>query len=258
MESEDDLLNLLLKSPNSESIKTIAEQLEVDHNFSFSKDRNDLKGVWELRWSSSNSPFLKYSPFIDNLQILDHFNLNGLYLLKPKGIKSIIGTGILIRLYYINEKKIGVKFTHAGLLGPKFGKKNINDLDFVYDINPLELVDILKTNELEFISSYINFGVIIIKLNNKEYTLTSLREDFKQDGRYTEVRYVKSIKKDCLRRDLTFNALYMDSSQKVYDFYNGLEHLENSKIIFIGDFKKKCLEDNLRIIRFIRFCSLFK
>ena len=94
MDSEDDLLNLLLKSPNSESIKTIAEQLEVDHNFSFDQDRKDLQGVWELRWSSSNSPFLKYSPFIDNLQILDPLNLNGLNLLKPRGIKSIIGTGI--------------------------------------------------------------------------------------------------------------------------------------------------------------------
>ena len=54
MYSEDDLLNLLLKSPNSESIQTIAEKLEIDHIFSFSKDRNDLQGVWELRWSSSN------------------------------------------------------------------------------------------------------------------------------------------------------------------------------------------------------------
>jgi len=125
MKSEDDLLNLLLKSPNSESIQTIAEKLEIDHNYSFSKDRNDLQGVWELRWSSSLSPFLKYSPFIDNLQILDPFNLNGLNLLKPRGIKSIIGTGISIRLYYINEKKIGVKFTHAGVMGPKFGRKNI-------------------------------------------------------------------------------------------------------------------------------------
>ena len=125
MEPEDDLLNLILKSPNSECIKTIAEQLEIDHSFSFSKDKNDLQGVWELRWSSSNSPFLNYSPFIDNLQILDPFNLNGLNLLKPKGIKSIIGTGILIRLYYINEKKIGVKFTYAGVIGPKFGRKNI-------------------------------------------------------------------------------------------------------------------------------------
>ena len=58
MESEDDLLNLLLTSPNSKSIQTIAEQLEIDHNFSFSNDRNNLQGVWELRWSSSNSPFL--------------------------------------------------------------------------------------------------------------------------------------------------------------------------------------------------------
>ena len=51
MESEDDLLKLLLKSPNSGRIKTIAEQLEVEQNFSYSKDRNDLQGVWELRWS---------------------------------------------------------------------------------------------------------------------------------------------------------------------------------------------------------------
>ena len=105
METENDLLNLLLKSPNSESIRNIAEELEIGHDFSFSKNRNDLQGVWELRWSSSNSPFLKYSPFIDNLQFLDSCNLNGLNLLKPRGIKSIIGTGILIRLNYINEKK---------------------------------------------------------------------------------------------------------------------------------------------------------
>jgi len=128
MYSEDDLLNLLLKSPYSESISSIAEQLEIGHKFSFSKNINDLRGVWELRWSSSNSPFLKYSPFIDNLQILDPFNLNGLNLLKPRGIRSIIGTGILISLYYINEKKIGVKFTHAGLIGPKFGRKNIKSM----------------------------------------------------------------------------------------------------------------------------------
>ena len=50
-------LNLLLKSPNSGSIRNLAEELEIDHNFSFSKDRNDLQGVWELRWSSSNSLF---------------------------------------------------------------------------------------------------------------------------------------------------------------------------------------------------------
>ena len=179
-------------------------------------------------------------------------------VIKSINLFSHIKNDNVFKIFDLAEKNKFNIWIVGGAIRDFFLKKNINDLDFVYDINPIELVDILKSNELEFISSYINFGVIIIKLNNKEYTLTSLREDFKQDGRYTEVRYVKSIKKDCLRRDLTFNALYMDSSQKVYDFNNGLEHLENSKIIFIGDFKKKCLEDNLRIIRFIRFCSLFK
>ena len=95
MQFEDELLNLLLLSPNSAKIQAVAEKLEIDYEFGFSKNKNDLQGVWELRWSSSNSTFLKYSPFIDNLQILDPFNLNGLNLLKPRGIKSIIGSGIL-------------------------------------------------------------------------------------------------------------------------------------------------------------------
>jgi len=179
-------------------------------------------------------------------------------IIKSINLFSHIKNDDVFKLFDLAEKNKFNIWIVGGAIRDFFLKKKINDFDFVYDINPIELVDILKTNEFEFVSSYINFGVIIIKLNNKEYTLTSLREDLKQDGRYTEVRYVKSINKDSLRRDLTFNALYMDSNQKVYDFYYGLEHLENSKVIFIGDFKKKCLEDHLRIMRFIRFCSLFK
>ena len=48
MELKDDLINLLLKSPNSGKNKVIAQQIEIT-NIIFSKDRNDSKGVWELR-----------------------------------------------------------------------------------------------------------------------------------------------------------------------------------------------------------------
>ena len=129
MEFEEKLLSLLLKSPNSEKIQAIAEQLEFNSNFAFRKNINNLKGVWELRWSSSNSLFLKNYPFIDNLQFLDPLNLNGMNLFKPRGIKSIIGTGILIRLNYINEKKL----THAGVIGPKFGRTNIKAMSEIYN-----------------------------------------------------------------------------------------------------------------------------
>ncbi len=91
--------------------------------FPISKGRNDLQGVWELRWSSSNSPFLEYAPFIDNLQILDPFNLNCLNLFKPRGIKSIIGAVILIRLYYINEKTLESNLHMLGLQVIKLDEK---------------------------------------------------------------------------------------------------------------------------------------
>ena len=42
-------------------------------------------------------------------------------LLKPRGINGIIGTGIVAELYPLNEIRVGVQFTHAGLIGPSVG-----------------------------------------------------------------------------------------------------------------------------------------
>ena len=128
MKLEEQLLELLFSRQKTKKIEIIAKELELRSNFSFSSDIQKLKGVWELRWSSSKAPFLNYSPLVDNLQILDPLNLNGLNLIKPKAINSIIGTGIVAKLKSINEKKIGVTFTHAGILGPNIGIKKIRAL----------------------------------------------------------------------------------------------------------------------------------
>ena len=128
MNLEQRLLDLILLSPKTKMIKNIAEELEKESKFTLSKDIERLKGIWELRWSSSKAPFLNYSPLVDNLQILDPLNLNGLNLLKPRGINSIIGTGIVAKLSSLNEKKIGVSFTHAGIIGPYIGIRKINAL----------------------------------------------------------------------------------------------------------------------------------
>ena len=125
---EQQLLDLLLSSPSPKNIKNMVEELDKESKFTLSKDIVKLKGIWELRWSSSNAPFLNYSPLVDNLQILDPLNLNGLNLLKPRGINSIIGTGIVAKLSSLNEKKIGVSFTHAGIIGPYIGIRKINAL----------------------------------------------------------------------------------------------------------------------------------
>ena len=50
-------------------------------------------------------------------------------MLKPRGLQSIIGTGILIKLNYINERRIGIIFTHVGVIGPKFRKKKLKTIN---------------------------------------------------------------------------------------------------------------------------------
>ena len=128
MDTESKLLKILIEKTNSKDISSMANKLESNSNFNLKSDIEKLKGIWELRWSSSNSPILSYSPLIDNLQILNPTKSNGLNLLKPRGIDGIIGTGIVAELYPLNEIRIGVKFTHAGFLGPNLGLKKLKAL----------------------------------------------------------------------------------------------------------------------------------
>jgi len=131
MDTESKLLKILIEKPNSKDISALAVKLESNSKFNLENDIEKLKGIWELRWSSSNAPFLNYSPLIDNLQILNPSKSNAMNLLKPKGINGIIGTGIVAKLYPLNGIRVGVKFTHAGLLGPNIGSTKLKALSLI-------------------------------------------------------------------------------------------------------------------------------
>jgi len=128
MDTESKLLKILIEKPNSKDILSMALKLESNSNFNLKREAENLKGIWELRWSSSNAPFLSYSPLIDNLQILNPCKSSAINLLKPRGVNGIIGTGIVAELYPINDIRIGVRFTRAGFIGPNIGFTKINAL----------------------------------------------------------------------------------------------------------------------------------
>ena len=105
------------------------------------------------------------------MEKLKRENLNKLMrntYIKSIDLFSLIKNDNIFKILNLAEKNNFNIWIVGGALRDFFLKKNINDFDFVYDIQPLELVEILKTNKLDFISSYINFGVIILKLNNKK------------------------------------------------------------------------------------------
>ena len=62
MDTESKLLKILIEKTNSKDISSMANKLESNSKFNLKSDIEKLKGIWELRWSSSNSPILSYSP----------------------------------------------------------------------------------------------------------------------------------------------------------------------------------------------------
>ena len=79
----------------------------------------------------------------------------------------------------------------------------------------------------------------------------------KTDGRFAEVQYCKDWKEDAKRRDFTFNSIYSNLNEELFDPFNGRRDLQDGLIKFIGDPATRIKEDYLRILRYIRFFSIY-
>ena len=73
------------------------------------------------------------------------------------------------------------------------------------------------------------------------------------DGRHAKVNFVRDWKTDALRRDLTINAMSLSLDGILYDYFQGEKHLAEKSVLFVGDARKRIMEDYLRILRYFRF-----
>ncbi len=65
-----------------------------------------------------------------------------------------------------------------------------------------------------------------------------------------------TLEQDAWRRDFTVNSLYYDISDgSIVDLTNGMPDITSKHIRMIGDPEKRYLEDPVRMLRAIRFCS---
>ena len=135
--------------------------------------------------------------------------------------------------------------------------KTINDYDIATKYLPEELENILKKNNIKYFTTGKQIGTITAIINNQYFEITTLRKDIKTDGRHAIVKFTNNYLEDAKRRDFTFNALYMDYSGKIYDYFNGISDLKNGIINFIGNSQDRIIEDNLRILRFFRFYAYY-
>ena len=119
MTEKEQLVELLVENPNSKSIAPLISKVECLSKVDLTYEGELLKGVWELRWSSSTQPWLKQAPWLENLQVLDPIQQKGMNLLRLSGpIGSLAVIAVEAELSIHGENKVGVTFKKGGWIGP--------------------------------------------------------------------------------------------------------------------------------------------
>jgi tRNA nucleotidyltransferase/poly(A) polymerase len=160
-------------------------------------------------------------------------------------------------------KKLGTVFNKAGheirLVGGVVRdlalKKFPKDVDLATDANPNDVVELLNKNNIKNKPTGIEHGTITAIIDKTPYEITTLRADKETDGRRAKVQFVKNWKQDAERRDLTYNAMSLDFKGKLYDYFGGMDDLQDKVSAFVGDPDERIKEDFLRILRYFRFQS---
>ncbi len=129
----------------------------------------------------------------------------------------------------------------------------VQDVDLVVNITPENIITKLKKNNIPYLTTGLKFGTITAIINNTHFEITSLREEISYNGRHPKIVYTNSFKKDALRRDFTFNAIYIDKNGDLFDPFSGKNDLKQGIVRFIGDADERIKEDPLRILRLYRF-----
>ena len=171
MNAISELTDVLEHIPKSNQVLELIKLAENESSVDITKQIDLLTGVWELKWSTSNSPFLNYSPLLDNLQILEPEKRRGINLLRPKGyVGKIFSTTILASLEIIDQKRIDVSFKEAGIIGPKLLGKRFCFLSEIKKTQKGWLDTTVLSLDLRICKGYKGTTFALLKRNDLSFT----------------------------------------------------------------------------------------
>lgn len=129
----------------------------------------------------------------------------------------------------------------------------IHDVDIATSAYPAEIKAIFERT----VDTGIEHGTVMVLDHGEGYEITTFRTEsgYQDFRRPDKVEFVRSLKEDLKRRDLTINALALAPDGTVIDMFSGLDDLENKTIRAVGDPTERFFEDALRMMRTVRFAS---
>lgn len=126
-----------------------------------------------------------------------------------------------------------------------------NDVDIITNATPGIVCSIFNNYDNN------NYGSIKLNYNNYEFDITTFRKELSYSNRKPRIEYIDSLEEDLKRRDFTINTICIDKDGNYIDILNGISDLNNKLIRSVGNPVDKIKEDPLRILRAIRFASIY-
>ena len=137
------------------------------------------------------------------------------------------------------------------------------DIDICGDSTYEEIKEFLKNSifSVKLINEKLCTIHIKSKVSEEEFEYSAFREEeYESGGNHTptKIKFIKDIKKDAMRRDVTCNSIYYDlQEKKMVDFFDGQRDVLEHKIKTVNNPQKTFDDDGLRILRMVRLaCEL--
>lgn len=138
------------------------------------------------------------------------------------------------------------------------GQDSAKDWDIATNALPKEVAEVFAGYPL--LETGLKHGTVTLVMDHMPLEITTYR----MDGDYSDhrhpdsVRFTRSLKEDLLRRDFTINALAYHPDTGIVDLVGGLEDLAQGLIRCVGEPDRRFQEDGLRILRALRFASVYQ
>ena len=156
-------------------------------------------------------------------------------------------------------------FLVGGAVRDNFLGTKSKDLDFVVMAKDFaSMTELVTANGCRVVQSKPEFGTIRAihpTLGGVDFALP--RADSEHDGRKCKTEQVQTIEQDLARRDFTMNAIAVMCGDEndwltpqwdnVVDPFDGMGAIARKEIQFVGNASERIAEDELRILRAMRF-----
>lgn len=131
------------------------------------------------------------------------------------------------------------------------------DWDITTNALPAEVESVFA--DFRLIETGLKHGTVTVLIDRTPMEITTYRIDgaYSDHRRPDAVRFTRSLQEDLARRDFTMNALAYNPKTGIVDPFGGLEDIAAGLVRCVGMPDRRFQEDGLRILRAIRFASVF-